>query len=258
MLLSLLSLFIHHVFRNKAKVKGKEGEKLVANKLRQLPEEYKVLNDIVFATERGTTQIDHVVVSKYGIFVIETKNYRGEIYGNDVNKEWKQIIKTDVRFNRKWYKVYTYITKNQFYSPVKQSLGHVVAVNNILNQNEGVPIVSIVVFSNDAILDNVNSSYNVINLRNLLSTIYDYKLAYISISDVERITETLQQNNVRKLVNNKTHVDNIKKSKQLSYNKIREGVCPLCGGALKLRKGKYGNFYGCSEYPKCKYTYNIR
>ena len=51
--------------------------------LMQLPDEYHVMDDVMLKTTNGTTQIDHIVVSKYGIFAIETKNYRGEIYGND-------------------------------------------------------------------------------------------------------------------------------------------------------------------------------
>ena len=58
---------------------GKAGERRVARKLDWLPKEYTILNDIMLRTQYGTTQIDHVVVSPYGIFVIETKNYKGWI-----------------------------------------------------------------------------------------------------------------------------------------------------------------------------------
>jgi hypothetical protein len=50
------------------------------------------------------------------------------------------------------------------------------------------------------------------------------------------------------------HVQNV----QTAMNKYRDnlifGICPRCGGSLQLRSGKYGNFYGCSNYPKCKFT----
>ena len=58
------------------------------------------MDDVVLKTDRGTTQIDHIVVSKYGLFAIETKNYRGEIYGDDNRKEWTQIIATDVTYRK--------------------------------------------------------------------------------------------------------------------------------------------------------------
>ncbi len=62
------------------KIKGFLGEASVATMLSTLPkEEYRVLNNIMLKTERGTTQIDHIVLSLYGVFVIETKNYKGWI-----------------------------------------------------------------------------------------------------------------------------------------------------------------------------------
>ena len=90
--------------------------------LLQLPDEYTIINDLMLSTEKGTTQIDHVVVSRYGVFVIETKNYQGEIYGDDNRKEWTQMIVNDVTYTKRWWKTYTYVTKNHFYNPVKQSL----------------------------------------------------------------------------------------------------------------------------------------
>ena len=54
------------------------GEERVHNILMQLPDEYYLIDDVVLETGKGTTQIDHVVVSKYGVFEIEAKNYRGE------------------------------------------------------------------------------------------------------------------------------------------------------------------------------------
>lgn len=58
--------------------KGKVGEKIVAGKLNRLPkDQYLVLNNVTIPTPKGSSQIDHLVVSIYGIFVIETKNYNG-------------------------------------------------------------------------------------------------------------------------------------------------------------------------------------
>ena len=72
----------------------------------QLPDDYYVMDDVVLETTNGTTQIDHIVVSKYGLFAIETKNYRGEIYGNDNSQKWKQIIVTNVTYSKKNWKTY--------------------------------------------------------------------------------------------------------------------------------------------------------
>ena len=72
---------------NSPKYKGKEGEKRVHNILMQLPDDYVILDDVVLQTNKGTTQIDHIVVSRYGGFAIETKNYSGEIYEATNRKE---------------------------------------------------------------------------------------------------------------------------------------------------------------------------
>ena len=53
---------------------------------------YKVINNIMLQVRNKMTQIDHVVVSNYGIFVIETKNYKGWIIGNEFDDNWKQVI----------------------------------------------------------------------------------------------------------------------------------------------------------------------
>ena len=124
---------------------GNVGEARVHNTLTRLPDEYVVLYDVVLKTDKGTTQIDHIVVSKYGIFAIETKNYRGEIYGDDNRKEWTQIIATDVTYRKKWYKTYTYITKNHFYNPVKQAIGHAIEIKKALSDWPYLKVIPIVV-----------------------------------------------------------------------------------------------------------------
>ena len=43
----------------------------------------------------------------------------------------------------------------------------------------------------------------------------------------------------------------------ITYNAEKDNICPKCGGILKERTGKYGKFYGCSNYPNCKYTQKI-
>ena len=80
------------------KYKGRKGEERAHKILMTLPDGYTILDDVILATNRGSTQIDHIVVSKYGVFVIEVKNYRGDIYGNDNREEWTQLIVTPVTF----------------------------------------------------------------------------------------------------------------------------------------------------------------
>lgn len=67
--------------------KGKYSEKLVNDKISKLSDEYVILNDLLFESNGRSTQIDHVIVSTYGVFVIETKGYKGWILGGE-NSEY--------------------------------------------------------------------------------------------------------------------------------------------------------------------------
>lgn len=237
---------------NSSKKIGEIGEARVKEILQNLPEGYHVLNDVVLKTEKGTTQIDHIVISKHAVFVIETKNYRGDIYGDDNRKEWTQLIVTDVNYENSW-KTYTYVTKNRFYNPVKQSLGHTIRVKNLLTDYPHLPVLSIVVFSNEANLLNVKTNNYVISEKQLLSTISNHQTIYLTDSQLEEIIELLHQKNIRDSVDNNTHISNLKTAEKEVRNKLNSGICPKCGGKLIHRKGKFGSFWGCSNYPKCKF-----
>lgn len=248
----LLVVALIKLYRTPEKV-GKEGEAHVADLLAQLPSEYHVMNDVVFRTDKGTMQIDHIVVSKYGVFVIETKNYTGEIYGNDHLSHWTQIIVNEVTYRRKWYKTYTYVTKNQFYNPVKQAWGHVYRTKDLLKDYTYLPIKPVVVFAGDASLEHVESKCLVVYAKDLLPTIERFKDIYLSDTDTQKVLSILDAFNIRVIVENKEHVQNIHKEQQRVQNIINSGICPKCGGTLIKRNGKYGEFYGCSNYPKCRF-----
>lgn len=250
----VVSLFIYLARYNSAKQKGKRGEMRVSAILSKLSDEYTILNDLVFRTEKGTTQIDHIVVSKYGIFTIETKNYRGEIYGDDNRKEWTQLIVTKVTYAKKWWKTYTYVTKNRFYNPVKQSVGHALRIKELLSVFPHVKIVPIVVFTGDAILRYVESNNHVVYEKNLLDVIDGYKTTYLTDNDVQAVLAILTSNNIRETVSDRQHVKNLRTAAREVNATINSGICPKCGGHLIKRNGKYGTFYGCSNYPKCRFT----
>lgn len=86
LLVAIFSIF-------KPKIKGFLGEKVVSAILSRLnPQKYTVINDVMLNINGKTSQIDHVVVSNYGIFVIETKNYKGWILGDERSEYWTQVI----------------------------------------------------------------------------------------------------------------------------------------------------------------------
>lgn len=183
--------------------KGFIGESIVKGILKNLPDDYYAIHDLILEKTQGSTQIDHVVVSKYGVFVIETKNYIGEIYGNDDRDDWTQIILTDVTYRRKRWKTYTYVTKNKFYNPVRQNLGHVYEIKKILKGLPYLPIVSIVVFSNSADISGVKSNNHVINMRDLMETIMKYDKVYLTEESASRVVNLISLKNNECTVNEK-------------------------------------------------------
>ena len=97
-----------------AKLKGWTGELKTRfiNSL-FLSAEYKVFNNIIIRTERGSTQIDHVIVSPYGLFAVETKNKTGKIYGDEKQRQWTAVI-----YNKKY----------RFQNPLHQNHAHTMSL----------------------------------------------------------------------------------------------------------------------------------
>lgn len=112
--------------------KGKYSEKLVYNEILELPEEYFIFNDLLFDSNGRSTQIDHIVVFPYGVFVIETKGCKGWILGGENSEYWTQTI---------------YKSKYQFYNPIKQNEGHVRFLRHLLKCSVDIPFIPIVVFN---------------------------------------------------------------------------------------------------------------
>ncbi len=146
---------------NTSNIKGAIGESSIARILKGLHgKEFRVFNDVILSTRYGSTQIDHIVISIYGIFVIETKNYSGWIHGNEKSEYWTQSF---------------YRKKTKFRNPVKQNWAHVIALKEVLSDSIPVTYHPIVVFSGNAELKNVYSDVPVIYRQELIKTIEDKK-----------------------------------------------------------------------------------
>ena len=229
---------------------GKVGEKRVALKLNWLSSKYTTINDILLPTQYGTTQIDHIVVSPYGIFIIETKNYKGWIFGHQDSEEWKQSL-----LGRKTLWGWS-SEQHKFRNPIRQNLAHFRAVKAILKDIGDFPIIPIVVFSDRAELNITTPNHIVVNWSNLRSVIKSYKAPCISCENIERIINRLSSANITIEGSRSLHTCQIKTIQRNNELAIANKRCPKCGGNLVSRKGKYGNFLGCSNYPNCRFTYN--
>lgn len=115
-----------------------QGEAAVRRTLaREFPnDDFHLMNNLTLPDGvGGTTQIDHVLVSPVGIFVIETKHYTGWIFGDERAAQWTQTI---------------YKRKSRFQNPIHQNFKHVKTLEKLL---DGIPpdhIHSLVVFTGDA------------------------------------------------------------------------------------------------------------
>ena len=230
---------------------GRRGEKRVAGKLNWLPKEYITLNDILLPTKYGTTQIDHIVASPYGVFVIETKNYKGWIFGHENSEEWKQSLLGKKRFWG-WSS-----EQHKFRNPIRQNAAHARALKAILKEFGDITIIPIVVFSNSAELKITTPNHIVINWCNLRSAIKSFRHKCISREDVQRIVDRISSSNIITEGSREEHIRNIQVGQQNRELAIANGICPKCGSNLVERKGRYGRFMGCSNYPQCKFTQKL-
>ena len=225
------------------KTKGRRGEKQVAALLALLPKDkYKVINNLLIQRGGYSSQIDHVVVSVYGVFVIETKYYRGWIYGGENSEYWTKNV---------------YGHKYELRNPLWQNEGHIKTISRMLEDPGLVPIYNIVAFSSQAKLK-VDRSLPVMYWHQVVPYIRRYRESVMSESYAEEIYNTLLAANVENKEARKQHVQSVMQNKQRRDNAVASGRCPKCGGKLVLREGRYGRFYGCSNYPKCNYTLNIK
>jgi len=232
------------LFRLKSlKSLGAAGEARVANQLKELnQDEYIVLNDIYIKTEKGSSQIDHIVVSIYGIFVIETKNFNGWIFGKENSEYWTQVI---------------YKRKSRFRNPVKQNWAHVFALKEVLSEYNQINYHPIIVFHGRGELRGIESKIPVIYDCDILYYIRErYITTNLSIEQVRNIAERLNELNCIDKNARKEHIYHVKNNISQQREKIESLVCPRCNGNLVVRNGKNGRFYGCSNYPKCKFTCN--
>ena len=233
LILCALGSFFYKKFR------GYMGEFWVKLELKKLPKsEYIILNNIVIKTKENTHQIDHIVLSKFGIFVIEMKNYYGLITGSEYSNNWMQ-----------------YLGKNKyyFYNPIRQNYGHIKALEEVLCLDANI-FISIICISNQARLS--VQARNVVNIDYLNDLIKEYKKVVVK-EDLMRIKERLEKSNIRNIKIRRHHTKEIKKYISNEQKKINNMICPKCNGKLVERSGKYGKFIGCSNYPKCKYTTQI-
>jgi hypothetical protein len=192
----VLGRAIYRLF--KPRIKGKQGELATSVLLHTLSsKDYRIFDDVILDTKDRTTQIDHIVISRYGVFVIEAKNYSGSIYGSDDLKQWTQKLGAKT---------------NRFHSPVMQNAGHIKAINALLPDIDKSAFVSIIAFAAKAKVK-VDSKEIVTYIAKVPRAIRKYKEEILSLEDANRLIAALNEADRSKTVSNREHVENLKRSK---------------------------------------------
>ncbi|HCH6458143.1 NERD domain-containing protein [Vibrio parahaemolyticus] len=231
-------LLIVSVFKSRW-LKGVFGEFLVNRLLSKLPEsDYTLIKDVTLPTNDGTTQVDHIVVSKYGIFVVETKNIKGWIFGSARQKHWTQ-------------KIYRHSSK--FQNPLHQNYKHIKALETLLGCSEE-HLHSVIVFIGDSTFK-TEMPPNVTYARGSIRYIQQFNEIVFSDKDYARLTESINQIKLKRGII--TDLKHRKHVKEVVTSKASSNQCPRCGSEMVLRETKRGEnigkqFWGCSTFPKCR------
>lgn len=219
--------------------KGKCGEEIVKKQLENMSGYKYIINNIMINDNGKSRQIDHIAITEHGVFVIETKNYAGTIYGREKSTEWKQYL------NQKCF---------NFKNPIHQNYGHTEIVKKVLEDDTD-KIYSIVVFTRRCRLKVYVQS--TVLYDNQLNTFIKSKEKVLNYIEIDNIYKTIMENRITDQESIKNHNYNVKHYIEYKNNIVSTGKCPRCNGNLIKRQGKSGEFHGCSNYPKCKYTKNI-
>ncbi len=232
-------------FFNSPKGKGILGEFVInlSTKFLLDKDTYHLRKNVTLSTENGTTQIDHIIVSLYGIFVIETKNMKGWIFGSQNQKTWTQKI---------------YKKSFKFQNPLHQNYKHVKTLEKLLNLNDG-QIFSLVVFIGESTFKTempANVTYGGGYVRYIKTKRYP-------IFTREQVSSILSQIDNGSLQNSfTTNTNHVRHVRAIVREKKNNMICSKCGNEMVVRIAKKGpnpgrQFLGCSNFPNCKATKKI-
>lgn len=198
---------------------------------------YNRFHNVILPSSNGTTQIDHILVSIYGIFIVETKNKSGWIFGSEDQDNWTQSL---------WGKKY------QFQNPLRQTYRQKKVLAKFLSVDES-QIQTVIYFVGDSKFKTQLPS-NVIS-SGLGSYIRHFVEQTFSQEELSRIVKQIEQHTAESKLSNSDHLRSLKERHSSTT------ICPKCGSQLKLKEARNGpkagmKFLGCESYPKCRFTRN--
>ena len=177
--------------------KGFVGESLVnTTSSIGLGKQYHIIKNVTVPTEDGTTQIDHVIVSVYGIFVVETKNYKGWIFGKEKDKYWTQKI---------------YRKTNKFQNPLRQNYKHTKTLSDLLEISHD-KFISIVFFAGESTFKTIMPENVISDGGYYLRYIKRHKEEVLTEEEVNQIIDSIQRIRLKpSFKTDRKHVRNLRK-----------------------------------------------
>lgn len=202
---------------------------------------YGLFKNVTLPTEDGTTQIDHVIVSRFGVFVIETKNMKGWIFGSPEQKFWTRKI---------------YRHNSKFQNPLHQNYKHTQTLQSALGLDSG-KVFSLVVFAGDSTFKTPMPD-NVVYAGGYLRFIKSKTRPILSDSKVLDICTKIESGRLKPTIKmHREHVRHVKTIVKEKQRPVDDNSCPKCGKPMVLRTARNGNnqgkqFWGCSGFPQCR------
>lgn len=199
LILLIVVLLPFAIARKRERLSGEYGERKVSEFIEDLKVDGEILinNYLASRNRKGTDsiQIDHIFISHKGIFVIETKDYRGRIYGDRYQNSWTQTIG------------YKRIQKNKLYNPIKQNETHTNYVERIVGQR--VPFYNIVIFLKADISRVTNSSGVLFDPHSFASWYRSLENNRLSDSMINQINSILINEMNSHPITKEEHINNI-------------------------------------------------
>ena len=149
------------------------------------------MNHVTLQLNDGTTQVDHILVSRFGVFVIETKDYKGWIFANAKQANWTQVL-----FKRKF----------KFQNPIFQNIRHVRAVQGLLDFLPPDAIKSVVVFTGEAEFK-TEIPQGVFSISGLIEYLREQTVEVMSLNRVQFCVGRLET--ARLAISGKTDVEHV-------------------------------------------------
>jgi hypothetical protein len=153
--------------------------------------DYHLMNHVTLQMTDGTTQVDHIIVSRFGVFVIETKHYKGWIFANEKHANWTQVL-----FNAKY----------KFQNPILQNFRHVRAVQDLLDFLPPSAIKSVVAFTGEAEFK-TEVPPGVFSLSGLIDYLREQTVEVMSLNRVQFCVGRLET--ARLAISGKTDVEHV-------------------------------------------------